>query len=447
MNFDFVKREERLSVRESNYWKKVFNANLMNGSEIEFEMANGYVNDIRSALRPNSRITEFNGIGVESVDSDGSLRDGCEIRTSGKRLYGYMEQFSMYKSIVDKLYRFKPIVNGRAGWHNHFVLQNIDGVKAQEMPVPGIILKNVLSICKIFYPALSYITSTMPGDIYTRRNNFCHDMVLQMYNPNNSAETCIREFQSSHNARYNAINLYHLKSSGNNITKFHIEFRFPDCSVFPAQMATVNFMLKAIIIKAIELSKYGVLDTTEENYVKLKKLYLYKNTGFENFSDLHSSNPDIIKNFVPDSYDREGCVLTDKALNAIRSLSKEFYNFIAPTMHSLDKNACMMLKALSEKPVTEMFKEMNTNRIETINEALEEVIDVNVPKTDNSVLDVLEVIEKGLVRCVDSVDDWFNKTSNLVTCKAPMDEVINIIANQVPLGFSNEFGYYVKGDM
>lgn len=446
MNFDFVKKEEKLSIRESKYWSKVFNANLMSGTEIEFE-ASSNNDEIRRVLTTGSKIGNFSGLGIESVDSDGSLRSGAEIRTSGKRLYGFVEQFAMYKSIIDKVYRFKPVVNSRAGWHNHVVLENYSGIKAQEMLIPGIIMKNVLSICKIFYPALAWVTSTMPGETYTRRNNFCHDDVLMNTDVSEGRiSSIINKFTGSHNSRYNAINFNSGTSEDNFINVFHLEFRFPDCSLFPAQMATINFMFKAIIMKAIEISKYGVLSTTEENYRKIKKLYIYKNTGFEYFNDIVAEHGNMIKDFLLDGYERESCVLNDAPLNAIKSMANEFYNFIAPTMYSLDKTSAYMLKVLCDKPVTVMFKELQTNKVQVVNERFEEILDTIVVKTDNSILDVLEVIEKGLIRSVSSVDDWFNKASNLVTCKAPMNEIIDVISKQVPLEFNNEFGYYVKGE-
>lgn len=437
----------KLSIRESLYWKKVFMHNVMIGTEIEFESGTGCSSsDVRNKFGScGSSIKRFKDNGISEIKGDGSLRSGAEICTSGKKVYGFMEQFSLYKGIIDKLYQFKPLANARAGWHNHVVLQNFDGFVANEMPVPGIILANTFAILKLFYPAFAWISSSNSGECYTRRNNFCLTDKLQRQSVNKSARDLYNAFEN----RYSAINTTHLGLDGDDISNFHLEFRFPDVGLFPALMATQNILFKAVLIKAVEISKFGVLTTTEDNLELINKLYSFRNKGFGSYNDVldecYFIDEELSRKIKKESPDRESLPLNEEGITGLKKLANELVNFLAPTIKQIDETALTMLKHFANTPVSLMFKEMKTDKIEKINDSLEEIIDnIYVKTNDEEMLTVLELIESGMLHNVESTGDWFNKASNLITCKEGLDTIIDRISKVVELGFSKELGYYVK---
>ena len=55
-----------------------------------------------------------------------------------------------------------------------------------------------------------------------------------------------------------AKNLMQFDDAGN-VTRFHVEFRFPDGSDSPAQVVSQMFLFRALLMKAVELSQFGVL--------------------------------------------------------------------------------------------------------------------------------------------------------------------------------------------
>lgn len=434
----FTEREKRLTMREASYWRKVFEQNLMIGTEIEIMFKDSDINvynvrDMLECLKPGGNPGAFKSP-VQEVKSDGSLINGAEIITPGRRVYGFLEQFAMYQSIYSNLSDSEPIISPRMGWHNHIVLQNYDGVRAQEKEIPRIIFDNMMLLIKKYYPALAFMSSTqIDSDAYTRYNQFCIHSNLKNYDYNYDLSDIINEFTD----RYNCVNLNELSYNDlrDTITNFHVEFRFPDGTMSPIQMTSLNILFKAIILKAIELSKFGIFDETPD-----LSLYDFKNNG-SSYSRTNNIEGCITH---PSSETRKSGKLNDYLMGQIKDLSFELVDLLKPEIMSIDKIAVPFLEEMCTRPISVLFEELNTTDVREVNDYLEEKLDKLVEKEDSSILPLVEIIETRMVQNVSNVDDWFNKTSEFVTFKEPIENIIDKIRKERKLKFNNEMGFYFE---
>ena len=409
----------KLTRREAEYREKVFSSNLMIGTEIEIMFENHKdTDDVRrmvDVLNPGGNPGNFISP-IQYVTSDGSLENGAEIITTGRRVYGFMEQFSMYQSIYNCLKEEDPIISPRMGWHNHIVLQNYNGVKANEMPIPKIIFDNLMKLCSIYYPALAFMSSTMPhNDCYTRYSHFCiHDNLADY-----SWRKSLGRIMSIFDNRYNAVNINPIVYRYDEINEFHVEFRFPDGSLFPIQMASLNILFKALVMKAVNLSKFGNIENNPNT-----DLYKFKNDGRR---EERLSNP------VP-----------TETLNSIKDLAKDLVSLLKPEILKIDKLAVPFIEDLATSPISVMFKELGVTDLRIVNDTLEERLDSLYQRESKSVLPLIEVIETGQIRNVLSKTDWFNKASELVSFKEPLEDIIVEIGREKEIAFNNELGFYFK---
>lgn len=434
---------EKLTTREVEYWKKVFNANLLFASEIEFE-ANDYlsVNTVRSDINCTGDI-KYYGNGVEKIKPDGSLRNGAEILTPPRRIYNFIQMYSGYDSLIEKLYDYDPYVSCRAGWHNHVSLQSIDGVKAQEKPVPIIILKNLLTLCKLYYPGLVWFSSTIPEEgLYTRYDEFCmHDRLLKHTSTMNGREI----YNNFNNTRYNCINLNRMEYYNNyeSIERFHIEFRFPDGNLFPSLMASFQILIKALILKSIELSRYGLISS--ETNTEFRELYNFRNNLYDDDldDDIVDDNDWLDKNaFVYDYQERMSAPVNDSLLSKISHNSIELVNLLEDEITKIDEVGLSFCKMFSETPVSQMFKDEATNSIEVVNDILDSMMDDKYKKVDNSYEEIEKIISIGAIKNVENEEEWFNNVGKLVACKEDISKILGTIASNRKLGFNKRLGYY-----
>lgn len=442
----FIKTDKKLSIAEVKYWKKVFNANLMIGTEIEQmfnsnEIGTSEVRRLLSPLRIGGSPERFTSP-VSEVKSDGSLRNGAEIITPGRKVYGFMEQFSMYQSIYNLLKDEEPIISPRCGWHNHIVLQDYGANALERDSIPRVIFDNFMLLLQQYYPALAFITSTMPYEgCHTRYAYFNATRPLKYYDTRMS----LREIRSSFSDRYNAINIRPMvfDIDDDKIKNFHVEFRFPDGTLFPAQMAALNILFKSIVLKAINLSKYGTIefDNSTEN------LYCFKNNGNDydeddDYSDNEYGADVFLNSFSED--DRMSAMVLDDIMRDIFKLSSELIDILEPEIINIDKLALPLLKTLSKTPISMMFKEQGTDDLRVINDMLEEIIDENYKRVDEQVMPLMEVIDLGMIKNTETVDEWFEKAGELVSFKEPIENLISRIREVTDLGFDKNLGFYFK---
>jgi hypothetical protein len=328
-----------LSSLEVEYWKRIAKSNIKVAVELEcqFDDWGDVIHKLRHRLNPTENISKFGDCGVHNVHSDGSLQHGAETCTIGRRL-SFIDLYEQYKYITDIFMEYKPYITPRAGLHNHFLLDYGDEHNCLEKPMPEIIFKNFLQLLKKYAPALIWLTSTVKHELngaITRMNYFCsHGSLMSTAIPNKSL-TDIRSAVMNGD-RYRFINLNWLDFNGEGINKLHFELRFPDCSIFPAQIAAQNILYAALFIKAIELSETGIIacSDSESDWEDIKGLTSRMRDDF-NTTNYRISSP----------LSDEDCEKAKiRAVAMIKELKAEIFY--------IDKNAYMPLTFLAETPLS-----------------------------------------------------------------------------------------------
>lgn len=441
----YASTEEKLNAFEVDYWKKVFNTNLIFGSEVEFETKDYdfSIRDVRENIQCSGSVAQY-GNGIEEIKSDGSLHHGCEILTPPRRIYNFLQMYSGFNNLVEKLYDFEPVISPRAGWHNHCSLAYFGEHKTQEKNIPGIILKNLLTLIKISYPGLCWFTCTIPeSGIYTRYNEFCqHDRLLKHLSTHSLANIK----SNFGNTRYNCVNLNRLEVIRDEITKFHIEFRFPDGNLFPALMASFEILMKALILKAIELSRYGLISSDSTS---VRELYRFRNTVYDDY-DEYELDEDLDYDTYDEytsSYDctdryRASAPLNDWQLNKVKNNAIDLVDLLEDEITKIDVNAFEMCKHFASTPVSLMFKESDTDDIQEINEDLADMIDKLYEGADFSMEEIEKVISLGQIKNVEDKEDWINRLGELVACEGNINDIIEKINKSRKLNFCKRLGYY-----
>jgi hypothetical protein len=330
---------QRLSSEAVRYWKKAFLANLKIGVEIEFA-TNGIGQSMKEQLKNKFNATGktlFSGQGVYDVTGDGSIPQGVELKTCGRRL-DFLNLYIQYKYYMDEI-KDRGFITERCGLHNHVLMDYNGEYTSLEQPVPGIIFKNFMQLLRRFAPELVWITSTIKHDsCITRYDGYCRADTMYQYTPvNKTAQSYISALVSSD--RYRFANCIPMRVVDDQINRFHFELRFPDGSLWSAQIAAQNILYGALLIKAIELSELGIIDTgTVEEWEQTKMLYrAIRQQHGAVFGDNRYSDPP-----------------TQEQINIIRNRAINTLKFLKSCISQYDTRAYRVLMFLAQEPISIM---------------------------------------------------------------------------------------------
>lgn len=429
-----------LSLKETAHWKRIFNERLIFGSEIEFESGN---RTSSYTIRDEVECTSYEfGNGVDDIDSDGSLRSGAEVKTKPRYIDSFIQLYSGYRSIVESLYDYNPLINTRAGWHNHISLSSVGGMKAFEKKIPSVIVKNIITMFKIYYPALRMFSSTMPENQYciTRNDRFCLTTGLRRINNDMTLKERLDTIEGG--TRYNALNCRSIAIDRNNdCTEFHIETRFPDGSLFPFEMASYQILIKALILKAVELSHYGELDVDGDYERKL--MFISNDVTDSNYLPNGTCEEDFDFDYEDNMADRGAMPLSEENMNTIKSMGNDLLNLLENEINSIDEKAFEFIKVLMNKPIYEIFRELNTNDPYEVNDYLEEIIDNSYEvKTASEEAETLsKFISLNTIKTA-TEEEWKNQIGTIVNFSKDIDSILDEINSIREISFKTGVGYY-----
>lgn len=407
----FERTDTRINAEEVQYWKRMIKSNLKIGVEIETNLdrtvRNSEARDgLSRVFSPTNSFGDFGKFGVLTVKGDGSLDNGIELCTIGRRL-NFLDLYNQYNAIIAHIFRYKPIMNERAGLHNHILMDYGDNYNSLEKPMPGVIVKNFVQLLKRHMPELVWITSTVNTEHrevkhITRMEKFCNGNTLLKTTP---LTRTVEDFKDKimYDERYKFLNMNPLKASNDEVTKFHVELRFPDGSLYPAQIASQNMLYASMLIKAVELSEIGIINCgNAELWEETKLLYsAIRNSAF---------------GYEP----RLSAMPSDEQLARIKARSKDMLLEFKSQLDSFDTHTYMMLSMLADNPVS-ILRQTKTD-IE-VNQLFESIINsmYTVDLSDCSKL--LEYINLNKITGCYSEENWNYKASQ----KAGVD--ISVIRN------------------
>ena len=308
-------------------------------------------NIFQEELKPNNSYGTIGDHGVHSITTDGSLSGGkgAEIITVGRRL-DYWEFHKMTSKILALAKRRGAYMNERCSIHMH-VLAGYYGkvvpnqektaipikVSELERDMPEIILANLHQLVRRYQNAMTWMVMGLdePNRI-TRWEKFrvsvlpVSALTLHMRN--------VREEVSrlAGKNKYGWINYSQVEFAKNgNVSRLHVEFRAADGIMSPSAVAAIACMYYALIIKAVEISRFGIVEVCDQGW--LEQTHKVKKALLNNMKDYGDGDRFGDTRELHKYYD----ILIRESLDLVRQL-KSILIKVGPAYEVLEK--------LAEKP-------------------------------------------------------------------------------------------------
>lgn len=358
---------------------------------------------ITENLQPNQTYGQINKSGVHSITTDGSLlgKKGVEVITIGRRV-DYWEFFKMAKNIIDTSVTKGAWVNERCSIHMHLLASyysklvpdqhgKANGIPNQiselEKPMPEIILANFHQLVRRYQNAMTWMMTALddPKKI-TRWEKFRVSVlpISAVLNSMHSVKNQVAE--SAGGTKYGWVNYKYTDFNGEgDVSRFHVEFRALDGVLCPTVVAAIACLYYALMIKAVEISKYGVVEVGDKDWMtqskKVKEALLNNMKGYGD-GDRFGHTENLHK-----YYD----ILIKESLDLVRQL-KHILISIGPAYDTLE--------ALAKRPVS--LRRIDGDSWEKIES------DLAVPMTEENKFETIlsEWIDLRMVTECANVDEW-----------------------------------------
>ncbi len=383
-----LRRDDTLSLAQVNYWKDLFYRVIKVGTEIEVANPKGMVRQefedkIKLALEPSGTYDFLGRFGVIDVSPE---HCGVEIRVIGRQPYFRAIQ-EQYHDITSRLIDLGSRARSTCGLHFHLLTPNLAD------PVPEIILANLWNLVRRYSPELRFITSggEKRSALCRRRNHTSHlEMVrhspIHMTMAEIQNELHISQVVPEHQ---NFFNLQHIRfTEDGEIQPFHLEFRFPDADLSATSITAKEFLFMALVLKAVDLSQYGVIHVGKVTPWRRKIELL--NMLSNNDGDLATSDTSLV---------------TDEVIEELRQGCHELLDLLAPTFELFVDNPSLdVLEFLAETPISLLrCSGYNWNQIEDLISKRAKVNDLGVDELDQK---LMKGIELGEWSGFASLEEW-----------------------------------------
>ena len=298
------RRDDCLSHEQAMYWKDLLYRTVKIGTEVEFAMPKGiqkreFMPPLIEALQPTRDLTHLGQYGVLDVVDE---HCGVEIQIIGRQPY-YPALMEQYRAILDPLLERHVRARATCGLHYHTLTIGLSE------PVPEIVLANVWNLTRRYAPYLRFLTSAGDcAEALCRRRNYTSHLEMVKLTPGAMSMAEIQQHLRDSKRvpeHQNFLNLEHVTFTDDDaVQDFHIEFRFPDADLCPTSIVAKTFLFLAMLLKAVEMSQYGVIHVgrIREWRRKVELLDMLSN----NDGNLATSNTSAVTPEVIDEL-RAGC--------------------------------------------------------------------------------------------------------------------------------------------
>lgn len=375
-------------------------------------------------IMPPTKSVDIVGSGIHSITDDGSVPNGIEIITVGRR-YHFETFYEQNSKIIAKVLENKGFVSNNCSTHFHILSgYTSHGVKELEKPVPQTILANYYQLHNIFAPYLFWITSTGELD-YALTRYMLFRMPLDEFSNYYPDMVHLKSVIYDTYQRYCMFNMSNLRFAKNkDIDRFHIELRYPDGNLSPACVTAYIALELALLFKAIELSRYGRINNLpREECVITQKL-------FKSFANLGTGDRDS---------DTDGFIGSNNH-RLIRKRTFEMIWFLKSQLINLDNYSYGILTKLAETPPSVMrVKGATWKNIDN---------ELYTPLQWNEELkSVVEIIELQKFRNCHSMKNWEQEVSKYLGFDLrKVQKIMTILRQQKHIYYDTEIGQpIIKG--
>ena len=272
---------------------------------------------LRDCLEPSKSYGNLSSTGVHSVVCDGSLLGegsegkGAEIITVGRRI-DYWEFFNMLDNIIKTSIKKGAYVNERCSTHVHILTSYYDAqennskyreLNELERPLPQIVMANFHQLCRRYQNALTWMSMGLDKPNRLTRWEKYRVSVLDTSPVSLSMSEIINrlsEISNKPGGKYAWVNYMYSKFNKNrDVNRFHVEMRVLDGMMSASVVTAMCCLFHAMIIKAVEISKYGLLELGSKEWFdqtkEIKSVLLNNTSAFNDtnrFSDTKFLNED-----------------------------------------------------------------------------------------------------------------------------------------------------------
>ncbi|MDX1314404.1 MAG: hypothetical protein R3356_02780 [Eudoraea sp.] len=361
-------------------------------------------------LRPSQSYGNITKNGVHSIVTDGSLlgKKGAEVITVGRRP-DYWEFFKMSQKIIDLAVQNNAYVNERCSIHAHLLASYYgklpngkDGgpgipnqISELEKEMPEIILANFHQLCRRYQNAMTWMTMGLDELHRMTRWEKFRVSCLHISAIMNSMQKVVQDVSANAGGnKYGWVNYNYCQFNNNGALKrIHVEMRVMDGLLTPSAVAAFSCLYYALMIKAVEISRYGVVEVGDKDW--LQHAEAVKETLLNNMKGYQDG-------------DRFGD--TSNLAQHYETLISESFDLISQVKHILMKigPAYEVLEKLAEKPCS-------LRRCDGDDWAKIEA-DLAVPMTseDHFTSKLAEIIDLRLVDQCTNEDEWIAEVGNLL---------------------------------
>lgn len=285
---DFKFLDEHLAISGEDVRKFVhyFKSTLRIGVELEKDNRHGRGSELTQRLEPTRDYNCLGRYGVYDVVSDGSLsHNGREVLVIGanEEFHAWHKRMKAIHEILSELgYHETP----KCGMHYHMLC-------VQKEMVPEVVLKNLYNLVRYYADAFMWVASCQKGPGKNRGLSRWSSFSKMM--TKSPAGKSVRQLAQNLGGRYVAFNIadrgYYahrrgdvsmMQGSGGHLSSFHVEFRWPDASDSPAHIVALGNLFRALVLKAVELSEFGVVqvDANRQEWQSLKERVQRMSQGY-----------------------------------------------------------------------------------------------------------------------------------------------------------------------
>jgi len=358
-------------------------------------------------FKPSQHYGKVSPTGVVTITTDGSLLGdkGAEIITVGRRV-DYWEFYKMSKRIIDRSIELGAYLNERTGSHMHVLTSYYENEGANEMerPLPAIVLANFHQLCRRYQNALTWITTALGDPNHmTRWEKFRVSVLDTSPVINDMSKVISLVHHNAGGSKYGFVNYDRMRFDSGRIDRFHVEFRQADSTMCPSWYAALACMHYALAIKAVEISRYGLLKVGDEEW--LKKAKEMKKVILNNCGDYGGSR-------VAD---------TSKLLDNREYFIKESLDLVSQLKGILLKlgPAYDVLVKLAERPAS--IRLIDGDDWKDIEKSLE----VKMNESDSIEMKLNEMIDLNIIEDCKDVDEWVKEVHRCLAKDEEVDQDID----------------------
>jgi hypothetical protein len=305
--------------------------------------------EMKELFMPSGFVGTVGESGALEVIKDGSLvGGGIEVPTVGRRVH-WQSFYNMSQGIIDPIVGRGGFVNERCGQHFHILAgyfkKNVhQKISELEVPLPEIVLANLHQLHRRYELAMFWIMSAGESmESLTRWSRFRQS--IYQYSAlrhkmgriqKELAENIVCMGGTSQNGKYASV-AYHFCDFDpeGNVETFHIENRIADGCLSPAVITAWAMLCYGLVMKAVRLSQYGVMEVGDNDFGALVK----------------ETSPMLIDG---ERRSWDGTRFADTSgigpsIPFLREISKEMVQLLKPELYNMGP-AFNILMDLAEKP-------------------------------------------------------------------------------------------------